>query len=204
MPLDGGDALVAVGMLMYMSLAVSALYLFDTDEDGIERDQINHQLIADCLETVRRIKRKHQRWQAELDQPPKKKAKYDYERARTCIYQDYLGPDPLFGKYFERVFRVSRGITESLIQICGSTHSFFTASFNKVTGEPCIYPEAKVLMALKLLGYSVAPTGFMDYFQMSDQTGRKCLKIFCRVIANHPSLRQNYLRGMTKSDAMRE
>jgi Plant transposon protein len=37
---------------------------------------------------------------------------------------------------------------------------------------------------------------------MSDKTGRQCLRIFCKVIANHPSLRQNYLRGMSKSDAM--
>ena len=151
---------------------------------------------------VRRIQKKHQRWLQDADEPPKKKVKYDYER-RACIYQDYLGPDPLFGKYFERVFRVSRGITETLIQICGTTHSFFTASTNKVTGDPCIYPEAKILMALKVLAYGVSPSAFMDYFQMSDQTGRKCLKLFCQIVANNPQLRQNYLRLMTKSDAMR-
>jgi Plant transposon protein len=58
-------------------------------------------------------------------------------------------------------------------------------------------------MALKLLGYGVSPSAFMDYFQMSDKTGRDCLRIFCQVVAHHPALRQNYLKGMTKSDAMR-
>jgi Plant transposon protein len=43
---------------------------------------------------------------------------------------------------------------------------------------------------------------FLAYFQMSDQTGRKCLKIFCNIIANHPQLRQKYLRRMSKADAM--
>jgi hypothetical protein len=69
-------------------------------------------------------------------------------------------------------------------------------------GEKSIYPEVKVLMALKVLAFGVSPSAFMDYFQMSDTTGRRCLKIFCRIIGHHPQLRQKYLREMSKADAM--
>jgi Plant transposon protein len=200
---DDSSGLTVMVMLMYLSLAVAALFAFESTDEEEEAERIDPRLFVEGLSLVRRIQRKHERWLQEAEEPPKKKAKYDYARARACIYQDYLGPDPLFGKYFERVFRVSRGIAETLMQICGTTHSFFTSSTNKVTGEPCIYPESKILMALKLLAYGVSPSAFMDYFQMSDQTGRKSLKLFCRIVANNPQLRQNYLRMMTKSDAMR-
>jgi Plant transposon protein len=199
---DSTSAVVSVCMAVFMSVSVAALLMMDNEED--EDNKVDVAALAEGLSLMRRIERKHARWEAEAadEQLISKRRKFDYARARSCIMQDWLGPDPLFSRYFERVFRVSRSITERLIQICGSTHSFFTHSVNKVTGDPNIYPEAKVLMALKLLGYGVSPSAFMDYFQMSEKTGRYCLRIFCRVVAHHPSLRQNYLRAMSKSDAM--
>jgi Plant transposon protein len=201
--------LVAVGMLMYLSVAAAVIVAFDSievqDQEAREEQQ-RQQLVLDGLHAFRRLLKRHERWAEEQDEnrPPKKpKVKYDYERARSCIVQDYLKPDALFERYFEKVFRMSRHIVQQLIEICGATHSFFTETTNKITGEKGIYPEVKVLMALKVLAFGVSPVAFMDYFQMSDTSGRRCLRIFCSVISNHPVLRQKYLREMSKSDAMR-
>jgi Plant transposon protein len=191
-------------LLMYISIAAASLFIFNEEEQ--ETHPIDFALVARALQVVRKVNKRHRQLLEEANdeeqQAKKRKIKFDYERARTCVMQDYLGADPLFARYFERVFRVSRTITETLIQVCGSSHSFFTASRNAITGESNIYPEVKVLMALKLLSYGVSASAFMDYFQMSDQTGRQCLKIFCRVISNHPGLRAKYMKSMTKREAM--
>jgi Plant transposon protein len=198
------NLLITLCMLLYMSLGAAAICVLDTSaEDNPEMSQVELELMALGLRTIRKVNRKRQRLMERSMEPPKKKAKYDYERAIMCIRQDYLGDDPLFGKYFERVFRVTRSVAEELITICCNTHSFFVQSVNKVTGDKGIYPESKILMALKILAFGVSPRAFMDYFQMSDQSGRKCLKLFCYVIANHPDLKAKYLRRMSKSDAMR-
>jgi Plant transposon protein len=200
------NLLITLCMLLYVSLGAAAICVLDTsaDEDNnAERSKVELELMALGLRTIRKLNRKRQRLAERSMLPPRKKAKYDYERAIMCIRQDYLGDDPLFGKYFERVFRVTRGLAEELITICCNTHSFFRQAVNKVTGEKGIYPEAKILMALKQLAFGVSPRAFMDYFQMSDQSGRKCLELFCYVIANHPDLKAKYLRRMSKSDAMR-
>jgi Plant transposon protein len=199
--LDSTPTVAALCMLMYMSIGVASLFLLDSEE---EEDvlEISAEALAEGLSLVRRIERKHARWEEQADEPLAKRKKYDYFRARDCIMKDYLGPDPLFGRYFERIFRVSRSIVETLINICGSTNSFFTQSVNKITGEQGICQEAKILMALQILGYGCSPTAFMAYFQMSEKTGRYSLRNFCRVVAHHPMLRQNYLRRMSKSDAM--
>jgi Plant transposon protein len=202
------ETMATVCMMMYVAFAATAVVVFEEkDYEEEEEDQKERKvMMAKGLQLMRQLSKRHDRLleEEEADNPvaKKPKIKYDYERARSCVYQDYLGPDPLFERYFERVFRVSRSIAEQLIQVCGATHSFFTLKTNKVTGEQCMHPEVKVLMALKVLAYGVSPSAFMDYFQMSDTTGRKCLKDFCSIIGNHPLLRQKYLREASKSDAM--
>jgi Plant transposon protein len=153
-----------------------------------------------AIGALRRM-RKRKEWE-DNGEIVQKKTKYKYQRARDCLYEDYLGPDPLFEKYFERVFRVTRRIVERLIQICGNGSGFFRHSRNKVTGEPGIYPECKVLIALKQLAYGTSSTAFMDYYQMSDTTARKSLKLFCEIISKS-ELKDVYRRRMTKADARR-
>jgi hypothetical protein len=150
------QSLVAVCMLLYVSIAAAAIVVFDNageqEEDEVQQELKSEQLVQ-CLRLFRRLEKRRLALEDEANEQvakKPKKVKFDYERARACVYQDYLGPDPLFEKYFERIFRVSRGITEQLIQICSGTHSFFTSTTNKVTGEKSIYPEVKVLMALML------------------------------------------------------
>jgi hypothetical protein len=203
------ETLVTVCMMMYVAIAAASVVVFDNkDEEDDEEDEGDKKLLlVQGLQLMRRLEKRRERLEEEEDEDhpvaKKPKAKYDYDRAKACVMHDWLTPDALFERYFERVFRVSRSIVEQLIQICGSTHSFFTLTTNKITGEKSIHPEVKVLMALKVLAYGVSPSAFMDYFQMSDTTGRKALKVFCSIVGNHPLLRQKYLREVSKSDAMR-
>ena len=197
------ETMLTVCLLMYVSISAATIVLFD-EEQHEEKTEEEYTKMVDALQAFRRLDKKRRQLEGELMNPAKKhKKKFDYESARLCLYRDYLGPDALFERYFERVFRVSRRITEQLIQICGCTHSFFTETTNKVTGEKGISPEAKVMMALKVLAFGVSPVAFMAYFQMSDETGRQCVKLFCQVISQHPLLRQKYLRNMTMADAKR-
>ena len=122
------------------------------------------------------------------------------EPAMRCVQYDYLDPDPLFAKQFERIFRVTRGITERVIQIVGNSSPFFTRR-KMATGEMGIHPEVKVLMALKTLAFGCSSAAFVDYFQMST-SGRDCVRRLCRIIAKS-ELRDCYLRKMSRADAKR-
>jgi hypothetical protein len=65
------------------------------------------------------------------EKPPKKKLRkqqststcraFDHRGAYNNIQQDYLGPDPLFGKEFSIFFRLTRPRIELLIQAFGNT-----------------------------------------------------------------------------------
>ena len=58
-------------------------------------------------------------------------------------------------------------------------------------------------MGLKILAYSVSPSAFIDYLQMSLTTGTQCVKKLVNIIATEPSLRNQFLRRMTRDDAKR-
>jgi hypothetical protein len=60
---------------------------------------------------------------------------------------------------FKKVFQVSRWIAEELLNACAMADPFFWQSIN-CTGKVCICPKVKLLMALKILAYGVAPTAF--------------------------------------------
>ena len=120
-----------------------ALDLSDDEEEQTNKDE-TVRAIATSLPAMRRIN-KRQAQEEQDEEPQAKRIKYDYQRAYDCIMQDYLGPDPLFGRYFERVFRVTRGITEKLLQVAGHSSGFFIHHVNSVTGDIGIYPESKVL-----------------------------------------------------------
>ncbi len=98
----------------------------------------------------------------------------DYHLAFNMSEQDF-SPTPVFNdRQFERIFRLTKTIVEHPIRICAKTEPFFT-DIQDVSGRYCIAPVAKVLMALKLLAYGCSPSGFLDYFQMSELTARHSL-----------------------------
>jgi hypothetical protein len=63
--------------------------------------------------------------------------------------------------------------------------------------------KAKILIALKILGFGVSPAAFQDYFQMGILTTHMCLKQFYYLLANDPSLNGVYHRWMSHTDAKR-
>jgi len=111
----------------------------------------------------------------------------------VCVYQDHLGPDPFFGRQFERTFRISRGIFERLWQIAAAAaDEFFVCRKNPVTGR-AMHPEVKLLMGLKQLLFGVPAIGFCDCFQMGETAGRDCMKKLCNAIARDKTLREKHL-----------
>jgi hypothetical protein len=123
--------------------------------------------------------------------------KWDWEGARQAIQRDYYGPEALFNdRQFERIFRVSRPIADRLLTILGNTDAFFTQR-TTVSGKLGICPKAKMLMALKLVGYGISPSGFQDYFQMGLPTAHLALRKFLQIVSSSDELRGIYLRKMT-------
>lgn len=149
--------------------------LHDDIVESMEHDDCSHASITDGQEVVQR----------------RKVAKYNWDRARCAIYDDYTGPLPLFkDRQFERIFRVNRSIMEEILNITGNLDDFFTERFNAVTNQPTISPTVKVLCGLKLLAFGVSPIAFIDYFQMSENTARDCMKRLAACIVQSVDLRE--------------
>jgi hypothetical protein len=130
-------------------------------------------------------------------------SRYDHERARAAVYADYLSPNSVFNdRQFERMFRISKTIMQQLIAVCAAADPFFTEQTD-TTGRYKICPFAKILMALKVVAFGCSPMAFVDYFQMSDSTGRSSLLKFCKIVSNDESLNSVFRRNMTRSDARR-
>jgi phosphomannomutase len=120
------ETLATVCMMMYVAFAATAVVVFDQeDNEEEEEDQKERKLLmAKGLQLMRQLSKRRERLleEEEANNPvaKKPKIKYDYERARSCVYQDYLGPDPLFERYFERVFRVSRSTNKPVLRVLRS------------------------------------------------------------------------------------
>jgi Plant transposon protein len=190
--------------VLYLTLvAAASVILLDDDEEG---EQIPYKQINNIVDAVGAFRRVRKRVRSALgedneEEPPRKKKLYDYERANLCVQQDYLGPDASSAHEFESIFWITRGIFDCIMEILAASDPFFTCR-ELIGGEKGIYPEAKAMIALKQLAYCCAPSAFKAYFQMGKTTGRKSLKMFCKIIA-HSVLRDEYLRKMTREDARR-
>ena len=129
--------------------------------------------------------------------------RWNHERARRCVEEDYWGPQAMFrDRQFERVFRITRKVADRLLQVAAHADVFFTERFDAAL-KRSICPKVKLLMGLKCIAYGVSPSAFQDYFQMGETTGRDCLKKLARVISSSDELRSVFLRSMTRVDARR-
>jgi hypothetical protein len=125
---------------------------------------------------------------------------YDYERARACIQQDYLGEDPSFGPDdFKRMFRVSRATYDRIWNYLSRVQSFFRDG-KQVKNRMKISADGKVMMALKYLAYGCSVNAFWDYFQIGETTVMKCVKLFIKEMSKSPFCHR-YLGSMTAADA---
>ena len=140
-----------------------------------------------------------------IDERPRKKrckSRWNWERAKQCVQEDYTGPSPIFNdRQFERVFRVTKARADTLLSVCANADTFFTQQIDVVTKKEGICPKVKLLMALKLIAYGCSPSAFQDYFQMGETTANKCLRLFADIISSDYTLNDNYMRQMTREDA---
>jgi hypothetical protein len=61
----------------------------------------------------------------------RRRSNFHHDRARLCVEQDYFSPTPTFNdRQFERIFRVTKTITEQLLQVCARADPFFTEQYD--------------------------------------------------------------------------
>ena len=171
-------------------------------EEDMERQAI---AAAEVTLRVRRQLDGRDRPHADEDTGPRRRrrSRYRHQRAQLAVQEDYFSPTPVFDdKQYERTFRVTKNMTQNMLNICAITDPFFTAQ-QDVTGRYNIDPLVKVLMALKLIAYGCSPSAFQNYFQMSETTARICLVKFCQVVSQDESLRSIFARKMTRADVRR-
>jgi hypothetical protein len=119
---------------------------------------------------------------SEANAPRKKWGKYRHGDAWYCVMGDYIGPDPLYGSEFPKIFRISRPRFQRLMEDFGNSDiAFFSNQKPYLDGNkhPKASLGAKLLYSLKSLAYGVPPRAFMDYFQFLETYGRTCVQQFC-------------------------
>ncbi len=93
---------------------------------------------------------------------------------------DYLVPGSTFNrKDFEMMFRVSRVRFERMMfDINRNNNAFYQHQRGTVglTGNSTVSFVARLLRPLKCLTYGVSSHIFADYFQMSNNIARECIK----------------------------
>ena len=118
-----------------------------------------------------------------------------------CVRDDWMGPVPRFpDKSFERTFRITRSMVETLVTHLAKKHSFWRKTVCRA-GKPTICPYVKFLMGMKMLCYGVSGNAFVDYFQMGESTTRRCVSNLTKGIVCCRALANQYLQKPMKSDA---
>ena len=136
--------------------------------------------------------------------PRSPRREFDHARAKKCIYDDYLGPNALFGKEFDLMFRISRERFQFLMEEIMKRNYQFYSLKRSANGKPVPSIEARLLFPLKVLAYGVAPHAFCDYFQLSiSQARTTCInfdlvmnQLFFKKYMSPPSPKQ--LEGIIK------
>ena len=132
--------------------------------------------------------------------PRSKRRKFDHARSLSCIMQDYMGPEALYGDGgFKQVFRMTKSRfikISSEIQASGEVGRFFFPLDHVVNGE--VSTMAKLLLPIKCLSYGTASTAFEDYFQMSGAMARTCQRQFDKVMVTLYT--SEFLRQPTPAD----
>ena len=127
----------------------------------------------------------------------------DHERARNDIYRDYFSPTCNFNdKQFERNFRITKTIAETIMLECGNASRFFHDTTDAL-GKRSICPKVKLLMGLKLLAFGAAAPACIEYFRMGLTTARACFRTMIQCIAQSDAFKLKYMRSMNRADAYR-
>jgi hypothetical protein len=130
--------------------------------------------------------------------PRAQRRQFKHGEALSCINRDYLGPDPLFGKEFDLMFRISRQRFQKLLEDVGNSSAKFYLEKRDALNREVASMEARLLLPLKTLAYGVAHHCFCDYFQMSRNFARKCCMELDKVLKSLYA--EEFLRLPTKED----
>ena len=129
-------AYIVIGLL---ALSLVALLMIQEEEEQKRRDALPEEVATFTL---------GQKRSKEGPTEPKKRSfiRWDHDRARRCIEEDYWGPLPRFNdRMFERVFRVTRSIANKILLTCAASDSFFRVTTD-CTGKLSICLKAKILI----------------------------------------------------------
>ena len=130
-----------------------------------------------------------------------KRLKYDHERARKCVQDDWMGPSPCFpDKSFERTFQITISMVDVLVNHLVKRYSFWRQTVCRA-GKPTICPYVKFLTSMKMICYGVSGNAFVDYFQMGESTTRRCVSYLTKGLIHCHELMDKYLRRPSKSEA---
>ena len=196
---DFGPLLVAAVALVFTGLFSAAALALEEEEDNSNTNGCI-EAIAHCLVSSQ-SKRRGNRDLDGMQQPLKRRYIFwDRQRARLCINNDYLGPQPSFGPDdFKRMFRVSRTTYNDLRNFLCCTQHFFRDGY-EVTHHEKISTDARILIALKYLAYGCSVNAFQDYFQVGESTAMACVKKFIKAISNS-EFRTKFFGAMSPADA---
>ncbi len=134
--------------------------------------------------------------------PRGKRRIFDHARPLQYIMADFLGLGSTFnGKKFEMTFRVCRAMFERMMfDIKRNNNSFYQHQNGTVglAGNSTVSFEARLMLPWKCLADGVPPHTFADYFQMSKNMARECIKKFSLVMEDVYA--KEYLRLPTPAD----
>jgi hypothetical protein len=102
---------------------------------------------------------------------------------------------------FEQVFRVICSIAEKILLTCTASDSCFHVTTDCI-GKWSICLKAKILIALKVLGFGVSPAAFPDCFQRNFDHSL-VPQMICYLLANDPTLNGVYHEWMSRANAKR-
>lgn len=126
MSLVGEDGVSDVVQFPAIAIVGVVMALLEVDEENEEQEK------KDRLENIAmvalRSKRALDDYDKELATPKMKRdyIRYDRERARRSVQDDYFGPHPTFRDYqFERFFRITRTMAQLVFETCGRGDRFF-------------------------------------------------------------------------------
>ena len=184
---------MAVGMML------AALYFKKKKRDAVEAQRNDEEELASLI-----IKRRREAEEAmKMLSSGRDYIANDHDRARDNIYQDYFSPTCTFkDRQFERNFRITKAMAEIILLECAKSTAFFTETHDAL-GKRSICPKVKLLMGLKLLAFGAAPPACIEYFQMGLSTAHSCFITIIKCITQSDTLRNYYLREMTREDAKR-
>jgi hypothetical protein len=166
----------------------------DTDEEDMVVIAAAQQWISSTVLQPRKRKKIDHR-----QLPREAKRQFRHLEAYNSIMYDYLGPDPLFGKEFPLMFRVSRGRFQCILEDFGNLHHpFYQDEPVDCFGQKGASMEAKLLLPLKCMAYGVPAHTFMDYFSMSTTLARVSVKNFQEQMVG--LYLEEYLRVPTSQD----